>query len=186
MERAFQFRNATTPRRRIMKQHEVRYQVVVDAPVDQVWSALADFGNVADYSPGIISSHSTSETPTGLGATRHCSLALFGASVEERIVGWTENEMLDIDIYESNRFPVVTNVGATFTLQPFEGGTSLEGVIHYDLKFGAIGSAMHSMSIRKQSDRGWRLFLAGIKKHVETGEVIEKDTRVPVEAVVAA
>jgi carbon monoxide dehydrogenase subunit G len=157
--------------------------VQIDAPTDQVWAALADFGNVANYSPGVVSSHSTSEESTGLGATRHCSLALFGASVEERIVGWNEEELLAIDIYETSRFPVVKNAGATFTLETVGEGTILEGVIDYDLKYGPLGSVMHSMSIQKQSDRSWRLFLAGIKQHVETGQTIDKDTRVPVEAV---
>ena len=169
-----------------MKAHEIRYQVQVDAPIDQVWETLADFGNVANYNPGVVSSHSTSDAPTGLGATRHCALALFGASVEERIVGWSEEELLEIDIYDSSRFPVVTNAGATFTLDSDGEGTIVEGVLHYDLKYGPIGSALHSMSIRTQSDRAWRLFLAGVKKHVETGEAIDKDTRVPVEAVVGA
>ncbi len=166
-----------------MKTHEVRYQIEVDAPIDDVWEALADFGNVANYSPGVVSSHITSDDVTGLGATRHCSLALFGASVEERIVGWREQELLEIDIYETNRFPIVTNAGATFILESAGDGTVLDGAIHYDLKYGPVGSLMHSMSIQKQTDRSWRLFLAGIKQHVETGEIVGKETRVPVEAV---
>jgi len=32
----------------------------------------------------------------------------------------------------------------------------------------------------------WKIFLAGVKQHVETGEVIDQDTRVPVDAVSAA
>ncbi|MEN8238248.1 MAG: SRPBCC family protein [Actinomycetota bacterium] len=169
-----------------MSAHEIRYQVSVDAPAEKVWEALADFGNVSRYNPGVVHSHATSTEPSGLGATRHCSLALFGASVEERIVGWTESELLAIEIYDAKRFPVIKNAGATFKLDGTGDETVVEGAFSYDVKYGPIGSAMNALSLRKQTDRAWRLFLAGLKKHVETGETIDGDTRVPVESVVAS
>lgn len=168
-----------------MSKNEFRYQVHVDAPPERVWATIADFGNVANYNPGVSSSHSTSDEPTGLGATRHCDLTRFGASLEERIVGFEENERLDIDIYDAKRLPGFTGLGATFRVEANGGGTILEGALRYDTTLGPVGAAIGAAT-RRQNAKAWKAFLAGIKEHVENGTMIEADTPVPVEAVVPA
>ncbi|MFQ5523503.1 MAG: SRPBCC family protein [Acidimicrobiia bacterium] len=166
-----------------MSEKVLSYQIYIDAPRTQVWDVIADFGNVANLSPGIKKSYLTSDITRGVGATRHCDLALYGSTVDERIVEWTEGESFRIDIYESSRLPLIKTSGGSFHVADHDGGTLLTGTLHYSLKYGPIGSLVEKLALRKQLAREWKIFLAGTKKHIETGTLIDRDTRVPVDAV---
>lgn len=95
--------------------NEITREVWIDTPRQKVWKVLADFGNVYLTSPNITKSYATSDQETGLGATRHCDLTLFGANLEERIVGWDEGHSLKIDIYDWENLPIIKTQGAIFT-----------------------------------------------------------------------
>ncbi len=49
-------------------------EVQIEAPQDKVWRALADFGNIAWFNPGVPQSYVTSEQREGIGATRQVNL----------------------------------------------------------------------------------------------------------------
>lgn len=150
--------------------YEITREVVIDAPRQVVWEALADFGNVQVMNPNITNSTLTSEQESGVGTTRHCDLALMGASLKERIVGWEEGRQLDIDIYEWEKLPGLKSQAARFTLEDEGEGTRLRGTASYSLKFGPLGALMNSMMFNPRFSKGWEIFLAGIKHYAETGE----------------
>ncbi len=168
-----------------MADQTISYQVHIDAPQEKVWAAIADFGNVANLSPGIKKSYLTSEVTGGVGATRHCDLALYGATVDERIVEWDEGEGFRIDIYESTRLPIIKTSGGSLQVREHEGGTLLTGSLHTSLKYGFVGDLLYPVVLRKQLTKEWKIFLAGTKMHIETGDLIDRETRVPVDAVSA-
>jgi len=58
-------------------------EIEINASKEDVWKAIAKFGDICHASPGVIKSHVSSEQQGGVGATRHCDLAMFGATVEE-------------------------------------------------------------------------------------------------------
>ena len=60
---------------------EVQVSEVVEAPAEQVWALLSDFGGVARYSPGIEGCEVRGE---GVGAVRALRLP-GGATLEERL-----------------------------------------------------------------------------------------------------
>ena len=165
---------------------EITREVWIDAPKQQVWNALADFGNVYQMSPGILKSYLTSDQKTGVGASRHCDLALFGASVEERISEWDEGNKIEIEIYEANKLPMVKDLVADFTLQMERGGTRLRGTFSYGMKYGPVGALMNTLTLKSQNDKGLSAFMAGIKRYVETGEQIDSPKGLDFEAVVVA
>ncbi len=169
-----------------MTEKVLTYHIHIDAPKDVVWQKIADFGNVSNLSPGIKKSYLTSETTHGVGATRHCDLALYGSTVDERIVEWTEGESFRIDIYESSRLPMIKTSGGSFLVEEDDTGTRLTGSLHYTLKYGPIGSIFEALALRKQLSKEWKIFLAGTKKHIESGTLIDRETRVPVDAVSTA
>ena len=76
----------------------------IDAPVDDVWAELADFGEIRKWNPGVTESYLTSEETEGEGISRHCSLKPFG-SVEERVTGWHPGERLVVHIYQIDKLP---------------------------------------------------------------------------------
>ncbi len=69
--------------------YKVESHIIIDAPAEEVWRVLADFGEVHQWAPSVTNSYSTSERNGGLDASRHCEIQGFG-SVEENITEWNE------------------------------------------------------------------------------------------------
>lgn len=164
---------------------ELNGELLIEASKERVWEALGDFGNNYLWNPAVVHSHSTSEAPNGVGATRHCDLTISKASIEERVVGWVENEEMRIEIFDGRRTPPFKEAWGRITLEevPDGGGTLTKMRIHYDLKYGILGGVFDRFMVRTQYGKGLKLALAGLKYHVETGKPVEKGTRVPVDKV---
>lgn len=142
----------------------------IDAPKDRVWEVLADLGSIYKWNPGVTHSRSTSEAAGGEGATRHCDLTGSKNYLEERAIDWREGEGYKIDIYESN-LPIKRNVVA-FELEADGDGTVVTVTPDYELKFGPIGALIDWLFAGRQLRNGMDNLLAGLKYHVETGEVV--------------
>jgi len=155
-------------------------QVKINAPKEKVWGVLADFGGIYEWNPGVSHSHSTSESNQGDGATRHCDLQKKGDYLKERIVDWRDGESYGVDIYETN-LPLKKNV-VRFSVEANGDGTIVKLTSDYALKYGLLGSLLDTLLVRRQFKKGMTGLLAGLKYHVETGELI--GDRVP--AVTAA
>ncbi len=153
-------------------------QARIDAPKDKVWAVLADLGGIHKWNPGVGHSHSTSEAAGGEGATRHCDLVNPKGYLEERAFDWREGEGFKIDIYETN-LPIKRNV-VEFRLKEDGDGTIVTVSPEYELKFGPIGALIDSLFAGRQLRKGMDELLAGLKYHVETGEVV--DGAVPVQS----
>jgi len=149
-------------------------QILIDAPLEKVWAALADFGNVYKMSAGVIKSYSTSEKKTGLGAKRHCDLANFGAKVEEKIVKWEDKKSMTIDVYEST-LPMVVNIIGDFKVIPKGDKTLFIGIFRYQMS-NFFGNWMNALFMKRMNTKAWINFIAGLKHYVETGEEITKLT----------
>ena len=89
--------------------------VVAKAPKDAVWGVLADFANIANYTDQVKTSVSTSDVETGVGATRHCDLAPFGAT-EEKITEFQAGERMTVALFDTKGMPVKGST-TTFTLE---------------------------------------------------------------------
>lgn len=155
-----------------------RTSIQIDAPADKVWDAIADFPNVHRFNPSVTESHGTSAEPAGVGATRHCALSVAGATIEERVTDWNEGESYTIEVYDKRRVPLLTNNVGHVAIE--SNGDGCIGVLElsYDVKGGPIGRLLHRLGIKKQSEKGARLFVAGLKHFVETGEEVTKGVRV--------
>lgn len=142
-----------------------------------MWAALADFGGVSRINGGVVRSHLTSEQEAGVGTTRHCDLAMMGATVEERITAWIDGESMEIEIYEWSKMPMVTSMSASFHLGDEGEGTKLTASMDYALGLGPLGWLADMMMMRSTMTRNWVTFLAGIRHHVQTGETIDTKTK---------
>lgn len=158
-----------------MKKTIIARKVEINAPKQKVWEALSDFGNVSRLSPNIVSSKLTSEQINGVGATRHCDFAAMGAQVEERIVDWKEGKSFKIDIYETQKMPMIKNMQADFALTESGDKTIVSGIFSYGMS-GLWGNLMNTFMMKKMNEKAWVVFLAGIKHHIETGEDVDKST----------
>ena len=107
-----------------------------------------------------------------------------GAQVEERITEWNEGESMKIDIYESKNMPMITGMEAEFSLKADGDATLLTATFEYGMT-NLLGNLMNSMTMKKMNEKAWVSFIAGIKHHVETGEDVEKSTKLDLTPVMA-
>ena len=152
----------------------VTSNVNIDAPPDKVWSVLADLGSIYKWNPGVAKSHTTSELTQGEGATRHCDLDDKNY-LEERAFDWREGESFKIDVFESS-MPLESNI-VTFQIAPAGhtpggDGTRVSVTADYKLKFGIIGTLMDVLFVKRMLQHGFDDMMAGLKHHIETGELI--------------
>lgn len=152
--------------------------VVIAAPPEKVWAALADFGGVYRFNPSVPTSRSTSEQAGGVGATRHCDLKPMG-SVEERIVEWDEGSGYKVDIYDSNKIPPFKKSIADLLVEPEGDGTRFTGTLDYELRYGIVDR----LGARNQFAKAWSRFAAGLKSYVETGIEVEHPKAVSIDDV---
>jgi carbon monoxide dehydrogenase subunit G len=163
--------------------------IVIDASQEDVWRVLADLGGVQNYSPGVSESHCTSDQKQGVGATRHCTFVPRG-SVEERIVEWQDGRSYKIEIYQGEGVPPFAHAFGHLSAEPEGDGTATRATmrLEYRLKMGVIGTLMDHLMVRPQFSKTVDHILAGLKHHVETGEIITSPGAIelPLDAVVAA
>ena len=149
----------------------------IDAPVEKVWSVLADLGAIYKWNPGVAKSHSTSETAQGDGATRHCDLDEKNY-LKERAFDWREGEGFKIDVTETS-LPLKSNI-VTFAIAAEGDGTRVTVTADYVLKFGPVGALMDMLFAKRQMQQGFDDMMAGLKYHVETGELVSGSVPVSV------
>ena len=140
-------------------------QIEIQAPVTEVWSALADIGNIAAWNPGVIESHTTTATTTGMGACRFCDLG--GKNyLREEVVAYRPEHRITMRITETN-LPF-QQADIQFDLQPAGDHTLVSISPIYKLKYGPLGSLMDLLMVRRTYTRGMENLLAGLKDYVES------------------
>ena len=162
--------------------------IVINAPREDVWRVLADFGGVQNYNPGVARSRCTSSKKEGVGATRHCTFVARG-SVEERIIEWQEGESYKVEIYQGEGVPPFEYAYGYLSAEPEGDGTTARATmtIEYRLKMGLIGTLMDRLMVRSKFSKTIDHILAGLKHHVETGQIVASpgDVKLPLEAVMS-
>ena len=138
---------------------------LVHAPAAQVWEALADFGGIHRFHPGVLRSPIINDTPTGLGAVRTCHF-YGGGEATERISALTEGRSMVVDVL-SGPMPF-EDVQATFSVdsvRPNKTNVSIE------MDFSADGTP-NLDGLRAQLGAGLGAILKGLATHLETGALI--------------
>ena len=158
--------------------NQVANQIVIDAPVQQVWEVLADFGGVYRWAPSVTNSYSTSENSSGPEASRHCDIAGFGG-IEEYITEWNEGHDFT---YLATGVGPISEGHSTWSVKAQGEKTLVYTEFSYGLRFGPIGALMNALILRRKVEQGLEKALEGLKHHVKTGEPIGADFRTPVAA----
>lgn len=140
-------------------------QTEIDAPVESVWRVLADIGSIADWNPGVVESHTTSDDPGGLGAGRRCDLG-GNNFLDEEVVEWDDERTLTMRVTGTN-LPLV-RADIRFTLDKGDEKTQVFVSPDYTLKYGALGKAFDAVFVRRTYEKGMAALLEGLKRHVES------------------
>ena len=159
-------------------------EIEINASKEEVWKAIAKFGDISHASPGVLKSNVTSEQQEGVGATRHCDFAMNGATAEERVTQWNEGESLTIEVYDLKKMPGIDKMEAEFEVRTENNKTILKADLKYSMK-NVLFDAMNSMMLKKMNIKLWNSVMAGHKKYIETGERVVKDTPLELNKVIS-
>ena len=102
----------------------------IQVPRTQVWSILADIGAIAEWNPGVVESHLSSDAAYGIGASRYAAM---GGKyyVDEQVVEWDEEARLAVRITDTN-LPFKGAV-ILFALQGDDNATSVSVTPEYKI-----------------------------------------------------
>ncbi len=155
----------------------------INATPAEVWAVLADFGGIHVFNPGVTESYSLTKKNSGVGAERQCNLGGPDTFIRERIVDWTEGKQFTLEIYEGKKTPPFKNAFTTFTVEPDNGGAKVTAELRYGMKGGPIGWLLDRAAVRRNLGPAMTSILAGLKRHVETGESVSDETTIDLTAV---
>ena len=147
--------------------------IEINAPKEKVWKALSDFGNICHGHPAVDTSHITSEQIAGLGSTRHCDFNIMGATAEERAIEWNEGKNVKIEVYELKKMPGIKTTTLDLAIQENGNNTILTATMEYSMK-NVVFDIMNNLMMKKMNSNLLNGIVAGHKKYIETGEVVNK------------
>jgi uncharacterized protein YndB with AHSA1/START domain len=104
---------------------KVEQSVVIDKPVEQVWSFLTDFQNTPKWDIGVLETRQTSEGPAGLGTTFENIGPFLGRSAvrEYKVTEYEPNRRVTVKLITPAKF--VKQAEVSYTFEPVKNGTKL-------------------------------------------------------------
>ncbi|MCH9684072.1 MAG: SRPBCC family protein [Deltaproteobacteria bacterium] len=140
---------------------------------EAVWAAFADFGGVHRFHPMVEHSPLHESAPQqGLGAERTCHF-YDGNEVQERIVRWTDQQAMEIEVFGGSM--PLRDANVRIELSPRGNGTTVQISMHYVPKFGVVGRLMDTLMIRRKLSSTLGLLLDALDEHLRTGKPIGPD-----------
>lgn len=118
----------------------------------RAWAALADFGNIAHFHPGLSGSHLLDGSANeGVGAERRCDLKDKNYLVE-RVKSWEDGKSYTVDIIDSSI--QLCRATATLSVKPIDAQRSAAAMtVNMTMKFGPLGTLMEVLMARPQMKR---------------------------------
>lgn len=144
---------------------EFSVSTTIRAPVDVVWTRLADIGSIREWNPGVKDSFNTNDT-VGLGATRHCDLGNSKA-LEEKVVLFEPKKAITFRITETNLPFQTADIGFILTSRSSSTTTVAVSPV-YKLKYGPVGQLLDVVMVRSTYKKGMANLLSGLKRDLES------------------
>lgn len=142
----------------------LRNSIHIEAPPERVWAVLARLDALAEYDPSISKSEIRSAKREGVGADRHCEIKA-GGWFRERVTVWEHERQLEFTLFDCT-LPV-RKLRHHYQLVEERGGTRVEQIQEYALKYGPLGTMLDALFVRRKWDTGVRSFFAALKSYVE-------------------
>lgn len=149
----------------------VEKSILIDAPKEVVWKALADFKAVGEFHPFIDKVDLHTANNGGLGSKRTCHFN-DGTTIDEEIIEWREGE--EYTINGSNfSFPLNVMRGSLGVKAATDGRSEAYMRLAFQPKYGPIGKLMSIMMMKPMMSKRVDAILAGLKY------LITNEKRVP-------
>ncbi|MCB1917433.1 MAG: SRPBCC family protein [Rhodocyclaceae bacterium] len=130
----------------------------------RAWAALADIGRIAEWNPGVVTSHRLDSGEVGTGARRRCELG-GGAYLEEAVARFAPGREISFVITATN-LPLAS-AEIHFRVAARDGGCAVTVAPEYRVQCGIVGRLADPLLVRPAYRHGMRRLLAGLKAHLE-------------------
>jgi len=144
----------------------LKNEIAINASIEKVWSILSDLAALGQYDPTVLRSELIPTENSGVSAKRKVFMKDGKNWFEEKVTIWQPGSALQFQLTNCT-FPI-QSLKHSYSFSSNGSQTVVQQVMEYKVKFGLIGKLMDRMMIRKQSDKGVKLFMNGLKNHVET------------------
>ena len=143
----------------------LRNEIAINAPVEKIWAVLSDLSLLEKYDPAVLKSEVISVEKPGIGTMRKVYMKDGKNWFEEKVTIWQPNQALTIQLTNCT-FPI-NGLKHSYSFSSGGGITVVREVMEYEVKFGLFGKLLDWLMIKKQSDKGIKLFMEGLKRFVE-------------------
>jgi uncharacterized protein YndB with AHSA1/START domain len=143
----------------------IRNEIVINVTRDKVWNILSTPELLEKYDPTVKKSALISDGKTGIGAKRKVNMLDGKNWFEEKITVFKPGETLTYELTACS-FPI-HRLHHSYSFDHIENQTIVKQVMVYTVKFGMFGKLLDWLMIRRQSDKGIKQFLAGLKAYAE-------------------
>ena len=142
----------------------VMRSVIINAPIEKVWSVVRPFDGVVHWNPGVIAAHMESGTPTTVGAIRHLDI-VDGTVFRETLLAHSDHDFYyTYDILEGP-LPCIDYISTHRFIPITDGNITLgiwSGTFDCEPKHSAELEKIVGVQIYRDGMRGLNAFLAGI------------------------
>jgi len=157
-------------------------RVPISASAEKVWIVLADFGSAERWAPTVVRSSSSGQIKRGVGARRILTTTT-GEVTEEVIIEWNEGHSFTFEIPDGLS-SMIKALRETWLIRQSSKGTEVVVTMDYQIKDGALNSVMDFLVVGRILKKILVQNLAGLKYHMETGEIVtSKTAKLPIAAV---
>ncbi len=147
---------------------ELNNEIIINGSIEDIWETLNTVDVLDQYDPTVKKSVATSKTKTGLGASRKVEMKDGKNWFEETCTISEPNKALKFELTACS-FPV-HSLNHSYSFEENGGQVKIKQVMCYQMKFGLLGKIMDALMVKKQSDKGIKLFMAGLKEHIERNQ----------------
>ena len=144
---------------------ELNNEILINGKIEDIWNTLNTIDILDQYDPTVKKSVATSKNKKGLGASRKVEMQDGKNWFEEKCTISEPNKALRFELTACS-FPV-HSLNHTYSFEENGNQVKVKQVMKYQMKFGFLGKIMDALMVKKQSDKGIKFFLAGLKKHIE-------------------
>ncbi len=147
--------------------------LTINAPAEQAWNVIADYGNVYRFHPSVKFSSLVSSVERGVGARRRCDFYDKTIVVEE-VTEWSEGEGFVVEL--SGGTMPFEHAHVQLKVRPIEEDSTLVTYkMEYKVKYGLVGRIMDALIIRRKMSNMFINVLKGMEYHVITGDTLGKN-----------
>lgn len=143
---------------------ELTETIEIEAPLQDVWNLLADFGNAADWAPSMRESRLAGHLESGVG-TRRTMRHSWGFRFEESVTEWSHGTGYSFDVLRAP-YPM-KDVRESWVLEGDNDRSRVTTRVAYDMGLGWSGSLLDWLLVRFIVRREMRAGLRGLKSCLE-------------------